>query len=306
MGCVLRAGSEMFDVDAFLRVSAWKPAAIYHRGKRHFSRQPPSEISGFNLVVSEEDFGERAIEEAIAFLAREKDELARLTREAGRPFTLDFATEYDIEKFPFFSRRFPIELVAAAARAGGQLEISCYPPSIEDVEDGPASNAGRSFLLDALRKKYADHDTTRFGIADFLGAFGSPVDAIMYLRLFWPEFIRFEGMVFRQETLEDEDDRRRVREVLGEYAGNRSRTERTFNIIEVPYGVFSRGGESEDEIDEFLVQNLMELWKYRLAASLPELEFTVEAVSPETNAGERAVTFYARREGEDERAGESG
>jgi hypothetical protein len=128
-------------------------------------------------VVSEEDFGERAIAEAVTFLVREKDELVRLTHESSRPFTLDLATVCDVEKFPFFSRRFPVQLVAAAALAGGQLEISCYPPSIEDVEDGPASNAERSFLLDALRKKYADHDTTHFGIADFLGAFGAVEEA---------------------------------------------------------------------------------------------------------------------------------
>jgi hypothetical protein len=134
VGCVFRCGSPTFDVDAFLRASPWKPSAVYHRGVRRFRSQAPTDLSGFNLVVSEEDFGERAIEEAIAFLQREHDELARLTRESGRPFTLDFATTYDVEKFPFFSRRFPSELVAATARAGGQLELSCYPPSIEGDE----------------------------------------------------------------------------------------------------------------------------------------------------------------------------
>lgn len=152
-----------------------------------------------------------------------------------------------------------------------------------------------SLLIDALKKKYADHDTTGFGISDFLAAFGSPLDAVMYLRLFWPEFIRFEGMVFRQETLEDEDDRRRVREALSRYAGDSARTEQSFNLVEVPCSVFSRGAaESGDEVDGFLVEKLVELWKCRLAIAFPEQEFIVEAVPPEENAGERGLTFYTR------------
>ena len=135
VGCVLRCGSETFDVDAFLRASPWRPSAVYHRGVRQFARQAPTNLSGFNLLVSEEDFGEPAFAEAIAFLEREHDELGRLTRESGRPFTLDFAATYDLEKYLFFSFRFPSELVSAAGRAGAQLELSCYPPSIEDSGD---------------------------------------------------------------------------------------------------------------------------------------------------------------------------
>ena len=53
-------------------------------------------------------------------------------------------------------------------------------------------------IFGGLSKKYSGHDTTNFGVSDFLAAFGSPVDALLYLRLFWPEFVCFEGMVFRQ------------------------------------------------------------------------------------------------------------
>lgn len=157
------------------------------------------------------------------------------------------------------------------------------------------SSSGDSVLIEELTRKHAGDDTTNFGVSDFLAAFGSPVDALMYLRLFWPEFIRFEGMVFRQETLEDEDDRRRVREALSRYAGDKARTEQSFNIVDVPCGVFSSAGAgSSDEVDRFLVEKLVELWKCRLAVTFPEQEFVVEAVPPEENAGERGVTFYTR------------
>lgn len=152
-----------------------------------------------------------------------------------------------------------------------------------------------SAIIEELRRKHTGEDTENFDVADFLAAFGSPVDAVMYLRLFWPEFICFEGMVFRRETLEDDDDRRRVRETLSRYAGDKQRTEQSFNLIEVPCGIFSRrASESSDEVDRFLVENIVELWKCRLAVTFPEQEFVVEAVPPEDNSGERGVTFYSR------------
>ena len=155
---------------------------------------------------------------------------------------------------------------------------------------------GDSIFIDELRKRHADHDTANFGVSDFLAAFGSPVDAVAYLRLFWPEFIRFEGMVFRQETLEDDDDRRRVREALGRYAGDQTRTEQSFNLVEVPSGVFSRlASESSDEVDQFLAEKLVEMWAHRLTAAFPEEKFVVETISAEETGGERSVVFYTRR-----------
>ena len=157
------------------------------------------------------------------------------------------------------------------------------------------ASSGDSVLIEELRRKHACDDTANFGVSDFLAAFGSPVHAVLYLRMFWPEFIHFEGMVFRRETLEDEDDRRRIREALSHNAGDKAMTEQSFNLVEVPCGLFSRyGHESSDEVDRFLVENLVELWKCRLAITFPDQEFVVEAVPPEENAGEWGVTFYTR------------
>jgi len=155
------------------------------------------------------------------------------------------------------------------------------------------SSCDDSFLIELLKKRYAGHDTANFGAADFLAAFGCPADAAMYVSLFWPAFIRFEGMVFRKATVEDEDDRRRIREALRRSGGDRLGTEKSFNLVEVPCGIFSRGAtETNDEVDRFLVETLVEMWKCRLGLVFPESEFVVEAVPPEENAGEWGVTFY--------------
>ena len=151
-------------------------------------------------------------------------------------------------------------------------------------------------IFGGLSKKYSGHDTTNFGVPDFLAAFGSPVDALMYLRLFWPEFVCFEGMVFRQETLEDQEAREQVRGALRQYAGDRTKAEQAFNLVEVPSGLFSSfASESSDALDELLAQKLVELWAHRLAVAFPHEDFVVETVSAEAVGGELGVVFYTRR-----------
>ena len=67
-------------------------------------------------------------------------------------------------------------------------------------------------LVECLRRLYPERDTTGFGVFDFLHAEGSPLLAIFYSWLFWPEFVEIDGMVFLKETIEDDADRNRVAE----------------------------------------------------------------------------------------------
>jgi hypothetical protein len=153
-----------------------------------------------------------------------------------------------------------------------------------------------ALFIGELRSKYAASDTANFCVSDFLAAFGSPLDTVMYLRLLWPEFIRFEGMVFREETLEDDEDRRRVYDTLTRYSGDRTKTEQSFNLVEIPSGIFtSKAFESSDDVDEFLAEKLVELWSYRLAATFPEEHFVVKTLPAEETGGETGVIFYVRR-----------
>jgi hypothetical protein len=151
-------------------------------------------------------------------------------------------------------------------------------------------------LLSELKEKHRESDTTGFDVLDFLGAYGSPLDALMYMGLLWPQFTEFEGMIFRQETLEDEEDRTRVLEALRRYGGDESKTERSFNILDVPCGAFSRfAHESSDELDRLLAEGLVEMWQCRLAMLFPHRTFLVEMVDPKENGGDRAILFYTSR-----------
>jgi hypothetical protein len=66
-------------------------------------------------------------------------------------------------------------------------------------------------LLEILRRRHPDRDTTGFDLFDFIHAHGSPVDALLYSALFWPEFVEVDGAVLASDVIEGEADLARVR-----------------------------------------------------------------------------------------------
>ena len=98
---------------------------------------------------------------------------------------------------------------------------------------------------------------------DFVAAFGSPLQALMYSGLFWPELVEIGGMVFLKESLEYEDDRRRLAEALAHYGGDLTQTEQAFNLVEVPSGLFTgyeARKQTTEEEDLWLAQRLAQVW----------------------------------------------
>ena len=152
-------------------------------------------------------------------------------------------------------------------------------------------------LIQRLRAKHSEKDTSGFNVLDFVGAFGSVLDALMYSRLFWPEFIEIDGMVFLKDNTDDHEDRSRVEKVLNDYGGDRSQTEKSFNLTEIPSVIFGQGiGESTEEEDEILAALLCEMWSARLKAVYPSRHFKVEVWQPEVTGGEIAIVFFSQPE----------
>ncbi len=149
-------------------------------------------------------------------------------------------------------------------------------------------------LAERLRMKYSNLDATNFNVLDFLGPIGSPLDALMYARLFWPEFVEVDGMVFRKETMEDRDDRDRLAQALGRL-GNPCEIEKSFNLVEVPSGLFSRAiGESTEQEDRLICVLLCEMWCACLRMTYPARSFDVQIWEPERTGGEIGVVFFQR------------
>lgn len=126
-GCVLRAGSESFDVDGFLAASVWHPSAVFRRDE---SRKPNGKASqsGFNLLVSDHDRIGQQIPDVLLFLATHEAEIRRLVQLVGpENVVLDFGTE--LRHTAAQSELLTARLVRAAASANVALEISIYEMS---------------------------------------------------------------------------------------------------------------------------------------------------------------------------------
>ena len=68
-------------------------------------------------------------------------------------------------------------------------------------------------------------------------------------------------MIFLKESIEYEDDRQRLARALEYYGGDRTQTEQSFNLVEVPSMLFTtRKGETAEEEDRWLAQRLAEMW----------------------------------------------
>ena len=148
-------------------------------------------------------------------------------------------------------------------------------------------------LIKRLSSLYIEQDTTNFNVLDYVYAFGSPLQALMYSKLFWPEFIEIEDMVFLKDRMEDEDDRRAVLKVLEQHEGNRSKTEQAFNLFEIPQDMFGKKmGETTEEEDRYLAEILVEMWQCRLQMLFPNRSFKVMLLTAEETGGEIGILFY--------------
>jgi hypothetical protein len=147
-----------------------------------------------------------------------------------------------------------------------------------------------------LRSRRPNDDTVNFSALDFLYTQGTTLDALLYARLFWPEFTEFEGMVFRPEDLETPEDFERVTAALEKHA-NREEVEQSFNWIDVHQLFESRRDDSTPEEDRALARVLQQMWAARLQLQFPTREFVVDVLGEDETGGGPGVCFYERRAG---------
>lgn len=146
-------------------------------------------------------------------------------------------------------------------------------------------------LIKSFQEYFHNEDTHNFTVLDFVGAFGSPLMALGYAKLFWPEFIEFKGMVFFAEDF-DSDMQKRVTDMLEQDNLAANEIEQSFNLFEVPSIFFAQyAGDTDEEQDEDLAEILARMWKCKLETDFPEKDFSVRVLSPEESGGEVAVSF---------------
>jgi len=136
-------------------------------------------------------------------------------------------------------------------------------------------------LIHRLNEIHSEADTTNFGILDFVSAFGNPLDALAYSKLFWPDFVEYKGMIFMSSILESTDDRARVLDALSKGL-NKAETEESFNNFDIPSSVFG-SHRLQLTLSGYarLAERLAEMWRARLAQLFPNRTFDVTVTHPE-------------------------
>jgi hypothetical protein len=150
----------------------------------------------------------------------------------------------------------------------------------------------RDKLISHLKEAHEGTDTSNFEVLDFVSAFGNPLDAFAYSYLFWPDFVEFEGTIFHQGVIEDEDDRSRIRVALSTFSTPQE-VEQSFNQFLIPNDFFSAGlSTTSDEENIYLAERLAEIWKIRLAGLFPNKKCIVELQLEQENHEGPTIVVY--------------
>ena len=147
-------------------------------------------------------------------------------------------------------------------------------------------------LIEHLKEYYAGKDTKNFNILDFVGAYGSPLLAIAYYKLFSPDFIEYRGMIFMADEFDDKG-RIDVDHLLEQKNLSKKEIEQSYDWFEIPSGFFAKSaGDTYDDEDEYLAEILCRTWKLKLEADFPDKRFVVKLLDPEETGGEIGIAFY--------------
>jgi hypothetical protein len=146
-------------------------------------------------------------------------------------------------------------------------------------------------LIDHLKEFHAGSDTSNFNVLDFVGTFGTPLDALAYSKLFWPDFLEFDGMVFLKDFVEDDEDRSRIRRFRAE-SSTRREVEESFNRFLIPVSFFSKRGQATIEEHIYLGEQMAEMWRARLERLFPDKRFVVELQMPSDDEDQPTIVVY--------------
>ena len=150
-------------------------------------------------------------------------------------------------------------------------------------------------VIGDIRSHYSDDDKGDFDVADFIWRHGTVIEAIMYSRLFWPDFTESLGCVVLKDRIDTEEAKARWSKAISENM-DLSEVEESFNLVELPSDVFSRREDTTDEQVEHLARCLVDMWRGKLQLEYPNRAFVVRVLSPDETGGDVGITFCQKRE----------
>jgi len=155
----------------------------------------------------------------------------------------------------------------------------------------------KSDLINTIRQKYGhlDPNKTFRDPLDFIYCGGSPIDALLYYELFFPEFIEFKECVILRSRLSVIGAKDRLISLVEGYkkqSGGVEQLEKdiaSFNFYEVAY-VFNDLDCSAKSLD-LLADLMAKSWRLKLASEFPQCKFKV-VVEPDEDKPGPDVCIY--------------
>lgn len=140
MSCILRISGKHLDIDKLINISVLRPYHTYKKGEARFKGMlngKKNVNSGAAFGVSKADSGklDKQIRDAIKYLTKNKIAIKKLTNNKQvESACLDFAVELRMgyNKIALQSDTFPHELLKLSGDLKVDIEISLYPPDLDE------------------------------------------------------------------------------------------------------------------------------------------------------------------------------
>ncbi|HEY0795006.1 MAG TPA: hypothetical protein VGD64_04425 [Acidisarcina sp.] len=138
------------------------------------------------------------------------------------------------------------------------------------------------------RAEYDGADPAGFTALDFVGALGSVGNALLYSKLFWPEFIEVDGVVFLKDFVDDLGGPEGIRKRCNDLGCGQS-IDKSINNFDVNLSFPNHPEENAEGDDLLLANQLAELWTLRLQQLYAHRRFHVEV---NEDNGSPCVSFF--------------
>ncbi len=149
-----------------------------------------------------------------------------------------------------------------------------------------------------------EQDTSGFTVLDFLYAAGSPVDALLYSRLFWPELLEVEGAVLLATASRTRPISRGCARACASAGRSRPSGASTCGSSRICSATGSREIERRPGGDS--AGAAREMWRGRLQDGFPSVASQSRCCQRKKPAATSASCFHQRREPHHLSAGASG
>ena len=127
------------------------------------------------------------------------------------------------------------------------------------------------------------------GVSGWIMSMGTFKALIGYAELLWPDFIEFDGCVFRGEV-----DAANYQAWMEQLRGDQSAVERACNHVDLIYLIQNQAETATDVQLTYLGRLLQDMWQAKLAREFPARRFAVELHDDPSNPDDAPLVTFSQ------------